>query len=139
MLIICRCDLVLLLFLQEHLTRHKLLGVSNGQKMLLNICNTSWMNFCHGIAHLLLSKLEIGHHRCFIQDQCKRIVQHQQTFTARKHLYILNGGIWCVFYSGTMLKGFFFLISLLIGFSSSYRYAVRLIDLFKMVFFSPAL
>lgn len=134
MLIICRCDLVLLLFLQEHLTRHKLLGVSNGQKMLLNICNTSWMNFCHGIAHFLLSKLEIGHHRCFIQDQCKRIVQHQQAFTARKHLYILNGGIWCVFYSGTMLKGFFFLISLLIGFSSSYRYAVRLIDLFKMNF-----
>ena len=127
MLTICRCDLALRLFLQEHLTRHKILGVSNGQKMLLNICNTSWMNFCHGIVRILLSKLEIGRHRCFMQDQCKRLVQHRQVFTGRKHLCILNGGIWCVFYSGTMLKASFFLISLLIGFSGSYRYAARLI------------
>ena len=123
MVVFCRFGLVLQVSLRGCLTKLSLPALSSGQKMLLIICNTSWMNLSQEVNLILIYTAEIDHHKCLMLGLYSiGVIPHQQSLMVRSLPYILNGGMYHVYCNGTMQKGYFFPLSSLIGFYVNYRY-----------------
>lgn len=117
MVVFCRFGLVLQVSLLGCLTKLSLPALSSGQKMLLIICNTSWMIFSQEINLIQIRTAEIDHHKCLMLGLYSiGVIWHQQSLMVRSLPYILNGGMYHVYCNGTMPKGYFSPLLSLIGF-----------------------
>lgn len=118
-----RLDQVRLAFLLGLLTKFSRLVQRFGPKMLSITCKLCSMNFSQKIILILLFRIESGHRKCrMLEHCCTKVIHYHPFLLVKNHLHILDGGILFDFCNGIMLKGWFFLLLLLIRFWINYRY-----------------